>query len=63
MTSIFFEYKPTLENERVRLRLLRADDIEHLLPFSLQERKFNYSLSAVAGKDNLKKCLDTALKA
>ena len=64
MTLDIFEYKPTLENERVRLRLLRADDIEHLLPFSLQEPEiWNYSLSTVAGKDNLKKYLDTALKA
>ena len=64
MTLDIFEYMPTLENERVRLRLLRADDFEHLLPFSLYEPEiWNYSLSSVAGKDNLKKYLDTALMA
>ncbi|HUM97234.1 MAG TPA: GNAT family protein [Chitinophagaceae bacterium] len=64
MALDIFETNPTLENERVLLRPLKTEDFEHLLPFSLHEPEiWDYSLSTVAGKENLKKYLETALKA
>ena len=50
-----------LEDDRVLLRPLRADDMELLLPFSLHEPEiWAFSLVTAAGEENLKKYIDTA---
>ena len=54
----------TLEDETVLLRPLRADDVQHLLPFSLHEPGlWKYSLLPVAGEENLRNYIQIALKA
>jgi RimJ/RimL family protein N-acetyltransferase len=51
-----------LEDERVRLRLLREDDYNNLLPFSLHEQDtWKYSLVGAEGKEGLKNYMDIAL--
>jgi N-acetyltransferase len=58
-----FQYKPVLENERVLLRVLREDDFDHLLPFSLNEPEiWKYGLVTAAGEENLRNYIHTALK-
>lgn len=58
-----FQQQPVLENERVLLRPLQTDDVENLLSFSLQEPDiWQYGLVTAAGKDNLEKYIDTAIK-
>ena len=53
----------TLEDETVLLRPLRADDVQHLLPFSLNEPGlWKYSLLPVAGEENLRNYIQIALK-
>jgi N-acetyltransferase len=53
----------TLEDDCVLLRPLRTDDIQHLLPFSLQEPGlWKYSLLPVAGEENLRNYIQIALK-
>jgi len=58
-----FQDQPILENERVLLRAIREEDFENLLPFSLYEPDiWFYGLVTAAGKDNLRKYTDTAVK-
>ena len=53
----------TLEDDCVLLRPLRTDDVQHLLPFSLNEPGlWKYSLLPVAGEENLKNYIQIALK-
>lgn len=53
-----------LEDECVLLRPLRAEDCNNLLLFSLQEPDlWKYSLVKVAGEENLKNYINTALLA
>jgi N-acetyltransferase len=63
MIKDIFQQQPVLENERVLLRAIREDDFDNLLPFSLNEPEiWSYGLVTAAGKENLKKYIDTALK-
>jgi RimJ/RimL family protein N-acetyltransferase len=51
-----------LEDERVIFRLLREDDYNNLLPFSLHEQDtWKYSLVGAEGKEGLKNYMDIAL--
>lgn len=53
-----------LENDRVLLRPLTADDHEHLLHFALNEPDiWKFSLVPVAGDESLRNYIDTTLKA
>jgi RimJ/RimL family protein N-acetyltransferase len=53
-----------LENERVLLRPLQQDDMQHLLKFSLTEPElWKYSLVSPAGEENLRTYIDQALQA
>lgn len=53
-----------LEDERVLLRPLQLDDVEHLLPFALNEPDiWLYSSKTAAGEENLKKYINEALEA
>ena len=53
----------TLEDDCVLLRPLRTDDVQHLLPFSLNEPGlWKYSLLPVAGEENLQNYIQIALK-
>jgi N-acetyltransferase len=63
MVKDIFQQQPVLENERVLLRAIREDDFDNLLPFSLNEPEiWFYGLVTAAGKDNLRKYIDTAVK-
>lgn len=58
-----FKQQPVLENERVLLRAIREDDFDNLLPFSLNEPEiWTYGLVTAAGKNNLRKYINTAVK-
>jgi RimJ/RimL family protein N-acetyltransferase len=58
-----FQHQPILEDERVLLRAIREDDFDNLLSFSLNEPEiWFYGLVTAAGKDNLRKYIDTAVK-
>jgi RimJ/RimL family protein N-acetyltransferase len=58
-----FQQQPVLENERVLLRVIRNDDYEHLLPYSLNEPDiWKYGLVTAAGEENLRNYIDTAVK-
>lgn len=58
-----FQQQPILENDRVLLRPLEESDVEHLLPFSLNEPDtWNYGLVTAAGEENLKQYLADAVK-
>ena len=62
MALDIFTDQPVLENERVLLRALTREDVEHLMPFSLQEPElWTYGLVTAAGPDNLKKYIDSAV--
>ena len=53
-----------LEDDFVMLRPLQESDIEHLLPFSINEPElWKYSLVRANGKENLQHYIDIALKA
>jgi RimJ/RimL family protein N-acetyltransferase len=53
-----------LEDDRVLLRLLREDDYNNLLPFSLHEPDtWKYSLVGAEGEEGLKNYMGIALKA
>lgn len=61
MPKDIFDDQPVLENERVLLRALRADDFEHLLPFSLNEPElWTYGLQTCAGEENLRNYIHSA---
>ncbi len=63
MVKDIFEQQPILENERVLLRAIREDDFDNLLSFSLNEPEiWVHGLVTAAGKDNLRKYIDTAVK-
>ncbi len=63
MTKDIFQDQPVLENERVLLRAIREEDFVNLLPFSLYEPEiWTYGLVTAAGKENLRKYIDTAFK-
>lgn len=52
-----------LEDERVLLRPLLAADIEHLLPFALNEADlWKYSLISPAGEEGMKNYISTTLQ-
>ncbi|MDN5287219.1 MAG: family N-acetyltransferase [Mucilaginibacter sp.] len=52
-----------LEDDRVLLRPLQADDFENLLPFAINEPDtWKYSLTSAKGADGMQNYLDTALK-
>lgn len=52
-----------LENERVLLRPLLATDMEHLLPFALNEADlWKYSLVSPAGEEGMKNYISTTLQ-
>jgi RimJ/RimL family protein N-acetyltransferase len=62
MTIFPFIQPIILENERVLLRPLEADDYEHLLPFALQEPDiWRFSLVNPAGADGMRAYIDTAI--
>lgn len=63
MIKDIFRDRPVLENERVLLRPIRESDFDNLLTFSLHEPEiWFYGLVTAAGKDNLRKYIDTAVK-
>lgn len=63
MPKDIFEDQPTLENERVLLRALRAGDYDHLLPFSLDEPEiWQYGLQTAAGEENLRNYINGAVE-
>jgi RimJ/RimL family protein N-acetyltransferase len=64
MTPIFNpEANYILEDDRVILRLLQADDFENLLPFAIKEPDtWVYSLTSAKGADGMRSYFDTALK-
>lgn len=63
MIKDIFRDQPVLENERVLLRAIKENDYDNLLPFSLNEPEiWTYGLVTAAGKDNLRKYIDTAVK-
>jgi N-acetyltransferase len=52
-----------LENERVLLRPLQADDYQYLLPFAMQEPDlWKFSLISAAGADGMRAYIDTAIQ-
>ena len=63
MTKDIFSISPVLEDERVMLRLIREDDVENLLPFSLHEPEiWKFGLITGAGEDNLRKYIQGAVQ-
>lgn len=58
-----FTHQPVLEDERILLRALRKDDMENLLPFSLNEPEiWKYGLVTAAGPENLRNYIDAAVR-
>lgn len=52
-----------LEDEIIRLKPLATADLEHLLPFSIDEPEiWQYNSDGAAGAENLKKYIDNAVK-
>lgn len=63
ITLDIFTDNPTLQNERVLLRPIQENDFDNLLYFSENEPDiWKYGLVTAAGKDNLRKYIDTAVK-
>ena len=63
MIELNFQEGIILENERVILRPLSADDFDLLLPYSTNEPTlWQYSLTPADGPKNLKKYIDSALE-
>lgn len=59
-----FQLNPVLENERVLLRPLVADDFDHLLSYSLNEPDtWKYGIVTAAGPENLKSYIQATLNA
>jgi RimJ/RimL family protein N-acetyltransferase len=57
-----FRDQPILENDRVLLRAVREDDLEHLLPYSLNEPEiWKYGLVTAAGEENLRDYIKNAV--
>jgi RimJ/RimL family protein N-acetyltransferase len=62
--NLNFPKNITLENDRVLLRPLEANDVEHLLEFSINEPEiWKYSLIDAVGKENLENYIQIALEA
>jgi len=62
MALDIFEDQPVLEDDRVLLRALREDDVEGLLPYSLNEPDiWKYGLLTAAGEDNLRNYISGAI--
>jgi RimJ/RimL family protein N-acetyltransferase len=58
-----FEEHIVLENERALLRPLCREDLQHFLPFVLNERDiWKYSLVSPAGEEQMAKYIETALQ-
>jgi RimJ/RimL family protein N-acetyltransferase len=54
----------TLEDERVLLRPLQATDLQHLLPFAINEPyTWRYSLKSAAGEDGMRNYIHEAIAA
>lgn len=52
-----------LENERVMLRLLKEEDVDHLLPFALHEPDlWHYALFSAAGRRGMEGYIEMAVK-
>ena len=63
MENFSFDKDYILENERVLLRQLTIEDIEHLTYFSMNEPElWKYSMQQANGLENLKKYIVTALE-
>lgn len=63
MENFSFDKDYILENERVLLRPLTIEDIEHLSYFSLNEPElWKYSMQQANGLEKLKKYIETALE-
>jgi N-acetyltransferase len=63
MIKDIFQAQPILENERVLLRPIKEDDVEHLLPYSLNEPDiWKYGLITAAGEENLRNYINSAVK-
>lgn len=59
-----FDHNYILQDERVLLRPLSFDDVEHLLVFSMNEPTlWQYSITQANGEDNLKRYVRIALDA
>ncbi len=64
MENFSFTTDYILENDVALLRPLEANDIQNLLPFSINEPDlWQYSLVTAAGEENLKQYIVTALRA
>ncbi len=63
MIKDIFEDQPILENERVLLRPIQKEDLESLLPYSLNEPDiWKFGLLTCAGEENLRNYIDGAVK-
>ena len=63
MIKDIFQQEVILEDERVLLRPLREEDVEHLRPFSLHQPDiWFYGLVTAAGEENLCKYVNDAVK-
>ena len=63
MPAIDFHQNIVLENDRVLLRPLEAEDYDFLLPYSINEPTlWQYSLTPANGPENLKTYIDFALE-
>lgn len=63
MAHLDFEADHILENKTVVLRPLEIGDLEHLLPFSINEPElWTYSLTSAAGKENMESYVQMALE-
>ena len=61
--KLIYQNNYVLEDDQVLLRLLREDDYESLLPFSLNEQDtWKYSLVGAEGEEGLKNYMDIALQ-
>ncbi len=64
MNKFDFGEDYTLENDRVLLRPLLETDLEHLLPFAINETTlWQYSLTSAAGEEGMKNYIAKALLA
>jgi RimJ/RimL family protein N-acetyltransferase len=64
MNAFTFPSDFKLEDERVLLRELQSEDVEHLLPISLNEpENWEFGLENASGKENLTAYISNAIKA
>lgn len=63
MKALNFQEEIVLENDRVILRPLSIEDLDLLLPYSINEPTlWQYSLTPADGPDNLKKYINSAIE-